>query len=49
MAKTASRIREVDDIEQLILNRSSVGFLGDLENLPAEEVAEAALNRLCCP
>jgi general L-amino acid transport system permease protein len=42
----ASRIREVDDLEQLMLNRTGLNRLADLDTLTGEEV-EAATFQLC--
>jgi general L-amino acid transport system permease protein len=43
LATRASRIQEVGDMEQLILNRTGVNILGELQALPAEEIEAAAL------
>jgi general L-amino acid transport system permease protein len=43
LATRASRIQEVDDMEQLILNRTGADTLGDVQALPAEEIEAAAL------
>ncbi len=43
MAGTGSRIREVEDIEQMVLNRTPIDYLGDIETLPEEEIAAAAV------
>jgi general L-amino acid transport system permease protein len=43
LATRASRIREVSDIEQLILNRTGTNSLREVGALPAEEVEAAAL------
>ncbi len=42
----ASRIQKLDDLEKLMLQRTGLDFLGDLETLPEEEVEAAAL-KLC--
>ncbi len=42
----ASRIRELDDLEKIMLRRTSLDFLGDLETLPEEEINAAAF-KLC--
>ncbi len=39
----ASRIREVDDIERIILKRADVGLMSLVNDLPKEQLAEAAL------
>ena len=43
LAPAGSRIREVDDIEQLMINRTGVNLIGELDQLPEEELAAAAL------
>jgi general L-amino acid transport system permease protein len=43
LATSGSRIREVDDIEQLILNRTGTNMLSEVADLPEEEIAAAAL------
>lgn len=43
MATKASRIREMDDIERLILNRTGANLIGDLRQFSDEELAAAAL------
>jgi general L-amino acid transport system permease protein len=43
MATRASRIRQVDDIEQLMRNRTGVNMIGEIDDLPEEEIAAAAL------
>ncbi len=43
LATKASRIREVEDIERLMINRTGVNRIGDLDQLPEEELAAAAL------
>lgn len=43
LATKASRIREVDDIQQLMISRTGVNLIGDLNQLSEEELAEAAL------
>ncbi|HIP70419.1 MAG TPA: ABC transporter permease subunit, partial [Anaerolineae bacterium] len=42
----ASRIQKLDDLEKLMLQRTGLDFLGDLETLPEEEIEAAAL-KLC--
>ncbi len=42
----ASRIREIDDIEKIMLSRTGLNHLDDLETLSPEEVAEASL-KIC--
>lgn len=44
LAPTASRIRELDDLEQIMLSRTGANFLSDIDNLPEEEIAAAAFN-----
>jgi general L-amino acid transport system permease protein len=46
LAPTASRIREVDDMEKIWLNRTGLNFLSDLDTLSEEELA-AATFQLC--
>ncbi len=46
LAPTASRIREIEDLEQIMLNRTGLNFLSDLDTLSEEEVA-AATFQLC--
>jgi general L-amino acid transport system permease protein len=43
LATRPSRIQEIEDIEQLILNRTGADRLGEVALLPAEEVDAAAL------
>jgi general L-amino acid transport system permease protein len=43
MATKGSRIREVEDIERLILSRADVNLVNDLKGLSDEELAAAAL------
>ncbi len=43
MVTKASRIRELDDLEKLMLNRTGLNSLDDLHMLPEEVVDEAAL------
>jgi general L-amino acid transport system permease protein len=43
LATKASRIREVEDIEQLMISRTGVNLIGDLKRLSEEELTEAAL------
>jgi general L-amino acid transport system permease protein len=38
----ASRIREVDDLEQIMINRTGVNYLSDLDTLSEEEIAASA-------
>ncbi|MFN2161607.1 MAG: ABC transporter permease subunit [Candidatus Promineifilaceae bacterium] len=42
MTPTASRIREVGDLEKIMLSRSGLNFLSDLDTLSEEEIAEVA-------
>jgi len=42
LAPKATRIRELDDLEQIMLNRTGLNYLDDLDTLSAEEVAEAS-------
>ncbi len=42
----SSRIRELDNLEKIILNRAGVDFLSDLETLPAEEITEISF-KIC--
>ncbi len=42
----ASRIREIEDLEQVMLNRTGLNYLDDLDTLSEEEVAEVAF-QLC--
>ena len=46
LTSTASRIREVDDMEKIWLNRTGLNFLSDLDTLSEEELA-AATFQLC--
>ncbi len=43
LATKGSRIREVGDIEQLIINRTGVNLISQVNDLPEEELAAAAL------
>jgi general L-amino acid transport system permease protein len=38
----ASRIREVEDLEQIMINRTGVNYLSDLDTLSEEEIAASA-------
>lgn len=44
MTPTASRIREVEDIERVILGRTGLNFLSDIDTLSEEELAAATLH-----
>ncbi len=46
LATRASRIRELEDIEKIMLNRTGVNHLDDLSLLPEEEIQAAAL-KIC--
>jgi general L-amino acid transport system permease protein len=46
LTPTASRIREVEDLEKIMLNRTGLNFLSDLDTLSEEELAEATF-QLC--
>ncbi len=46
LTPTASRIRDVDDMEKIWLNRTGLNFLSDLDRLSEEELA-AATFQLC--
>jgi general L-amino acid transport system permease protein len=46
LTPTASRIREVGDMEKLWLNRTGLNFLSDIDTLSEEELAEATF-QLC--
>jgi len=37
----ASRIREIEDLEQIVLNKTGLNFLADLDTLSEEEIAAA--------
>ncbi|MCP4357299.1 MAG: ABC transporter permease subunit [Chloroflexi bacterium] len=39
LAPNASRIREVSDLEKIMLNRTGLNFLSDIDTLPEEELA----------
>ena len=43
LATKASRIKEVEDIEQLLVSRTSVNFISEVKRLPEEEQAVVAL------
>jgi general L-amino acid transport system permease protein len=43
LATKASRIREVEDIEQLMIQRTGVNLIGEIDDLPEEEMAAAAM------
>lgn len=43
LVTNASRIREMDEIEDLVMQRAQVSFISDFDNLSEEEVAAAAL------
>lgn len=38
----ATRVREVEDLEQIMINRTGLNYLSDLNTLSDEEIAEAA-------
>jgi general L-amino acid transport system permease protein len=46
LTPTASRIREVEDLERIMLNRTGLDFLSDLDTLSEEEIAAASF-KLC--
>lgn len=46
LTPTASRIREVEDLEKIMLGRTGLGFLSDIDTLSEEELAAAAF-QLC--
>jgi len=39
----ASRIRELGDLEKLMLQRTGLNYIGDIDTLPEDEIAAAAL------
>lgn len=42
----SSRIRDLDSIEKIMLQRTGLNYIGDLDTLPEEEIAAAAL-KIC--
>lgn len=46
LATKASRIKRIEDIEQIVLNRADINQLRELDDLPTDAVAAAAL-KLC--
>jgi general L-amino acid transport system permease protein len=42
LTTTGSRVRQVDDIEKMVLTRADVDFAGDLDTLSEEALAEAS-------
>lgn len=46
LTPTASRIREVEDLEKIMLSRTGLNYLSDLDTLSEEEIAAASF-KLC--